>query len=363
MKTGIPQAATPRDDRLPDSLPGLPRYLALSCLALIVYASLHPFSGWRDAGISPFVFLEAAWPRYWTVFDLVINVATYLPFGFFLAQSIGRRAGGLLASVLAFMLGIVLSFAIESIQTYLPSRVSSNIDLLCNSIGSGLGAILSLCFGRRFFRSIARRQHLLAPIPYIEYGLILTGFWLLTQLSPETLLFGAGDLRYLFDITPAVPYAAPSFFAMEATIIVCNTVAIGLIVRAILAVNGSTYGGLPGFFLAALLIRALAAAVLVGPQDAFVWLTPGAGLGLLLGGMLLALLVLLPAPLRIAFAAVTLMAGTVLVNLAPFNPYSAVALAAWRQGHFLNFNGLTRLAASFWPFFALPYLILLGRRI
>ena len=363
MKTGIPQAATPPDDRLPDSLPGLPRYLALSCLALIVYASLHPFSGWRDAGISPFVFLEAAWPRYWTVFDLVINVATYLPFGFFLAQSIGRRPGGLLASILAFMLGMALSFAIESIQTYLPSRVPSNIDLLCNSIGSGLGAILSLCFGRRFFRSIARRQHLLAPIPYIEYGLILTGFWLLTQLSPETLLFGAGDLRYLFDITPAVPYAAPSFFAMETTIIVCNTVAIGLIVRAILAVNGLTYGGLPGFFLAALLIRALAAAVLVGPQDAFVWLTPGAGLGLLLGGMLLALLVLLPAPLRIAFAAMALMAGTVLVNLAPFNPYSTVALVAWRQGHFLNFNGLTRLAASFWPFFALTYLILLGRRI
>ena len=207
MKTGIPQAATPRDDRLPDSLPGLPRYLALSCLALIVYASLHPFSGWRDAGISPFVFLVAAWPRYWTVFDLVINVATYLPFGFFLAQSLGRRPGGLLASILAFMLGMALSFAIESIQTYLPSRVPSNIDLLCNSIGSGLGAILSLCFGRRFFRSIARRQHLLAPIPYIEYGLILTGFWLLTQLSPETLLFGAGDLRYLLDITPPLAQA------------------------------------------------------------------------------------------------------------------------------------------------------------
>ena len=58
-----------------------------------------------------------------------------------------------------------------------------------------------------------------------------------------------------------------------------------------------------------------------------------------------------------------LMAGTVLVNLAPSNPYSVAALAAWRQGHFLNFNGLTRLAASFWPFLALPYLILLGRRL
>jgi hypothetical protein len=28
------------------------------------------------------------------------------------------------------------------------------------------------------------------------------------------------------------------------------------------------------------------------------------------------------------------------------------ALAVWRQGRFLNFNGLTRLAASFCPFLA-----------
>lgn len=47
------------------------------------------------------------------------------------------------------------------------------------------------------------------------------------------------------------------------------------------------------------------------------------------------------------------MAGTVPVNLTPYNPYSVAALAVWRQGHFLNFNGLTRLTASLWPFLAL----------
>ncbi len=67
-------------------------------------------------------------------------------------------------------------------------------------------------------------------------------------------------------------------------------------------------------------------------------------------------------PLRIAFAGLALMAGTVLVNVAPPNPYSVAALAAWRQGHFLNFNGLTRLVASLWPFVALPFLMLLARR-
>lgn len=364
MHSGTPSAERSHIDGIAEPLPALPLYVATCYLALIVYASLHPFSGWRIAGLSPFVFLDAAWPRYWTTFDLAINVATYVPFGFFTAQCIRRHHGRVFSSLTAFLSGVALSFTIESVQTCLPSRVPSNIDFLCNSVGAGLGAALAARYGAKFFASIARaQQRILAPIPHIEYGLVLTGLWLLTQLSPETILFGAGDLRYLFDITPALPYAAPSFFAMETGIIVCNTVATGLFMSTILVGEGRRiWQALLWFFVAALLVRTLATAVLVGPQNALAWLTPGAGLGILVGSATLFLALLLPAPLRIALAGVSLMAGAVLVNLAPFNPYSVAALAAWRQGHFLNFNGLTRLAASFWPFLALPYLILLGRR-
>lgn len=363
MQTGISPASTPDTGAHTESPSLLPRYLTLCYLALIVYASLHPFSGWRAPGISPLVFLEASWPRYWTVFDLAINIIAYMPLAFFMTQSVGRHSGKPMAVFVSLLLGSLLSLTMESVQTFLPSRVPSNVDLLCNSIGSGLGAVLSLWCGTHFFSWTTRvQQQWLAPIPHLEYGLILIGLWLLTQLSPETLLFGAGDLRHLFDITPAVSYAAPSFFAMETGIIICNTIAIGLVMRTVLATKGPVRRTLPWFFVAAILTRTLAAAILVGPQNALVWLTPGAGLGMLIGGMVLALALLLPGPLRIALAGVSLMAGTVLVNLAPFNPYSAAALAAWRQGHFLNFNGLTRFAASFWPFLALPYLILLGRR-
>ena len=57
-----------------------------------------------------------------------------------------------------------------------------------------------------------------------------------------------------------------------------------------------------------------------------------------------------------------MMMATVLVNLAPENPYLAETLRVWRQGHFLNFNGLTRVVASAWPFAALGYLIYLAAR-
>ena len=55
-----------------------------------------------------------------------------------------------------------------------------------------------------------------------------------------------------------------------------------------------------------------------------------------------------------------LMAATVLVNIAPANPYLAQALQVWPQGNFLNFNGLTHLVSSLWPFAAMAYLLLVA---
>ncbi len=344
----------------------LPRYLALAYTGLVVYASLHPYSGWRDLGLSPFTFLDAAWPRYWTVFDLLANIAAYQPLGFLFALAMrGPSARGRFAAAFAAtLLAGLIAFCLESLQTWLPARVPSNVDLACNTVGAASGALLSVWRGERFFGGIGSLQYrLLSPVPYAELGLVLLGLWLLTQLSPETPLFGAGDLRRLLGLTPAVPYAAPSFFVIETAIIVCNAVAIGLIARTLLTERASPAAVLALFFALALTVRTLAAAILVTPHDAFAWLTPGAVLGLTIGGAILALTLLLPPLPRLALGGLALMAGTVLVNLAPPNPYSTAALATWQQGHFLNFNGLTRLTAGLWPFLALPYLMQLGRRL
>jgi len=349
----------------PEILPSaLPRYLALAYCALIIYASLHPFSGWRDPGLPLLVFLDAGWPRYWTGFDLAVNVLVYSPLGFLLTLSLHRMSRPCLQVLIALLLGSGLSLALECLQTWLPSRVASNLDFGCNSLGTFVGAAIAFWQGDRVFIRLSQLQHrLLAPTQQAEIGLVLIGIWLLTQLSPETILFGAGDLRHLLEIPAAVAYAAPSFFAIETGIIVCNTVAVGLVARTLLVRESPPYLELLGFFTFALAIRTLAAAVLVSPSESLAWLTPGAGLGLMIGGGALSIFLLLPGWLRHIAAGLALMAGTVLVNLAPFNPYSAVAFDVWQQGHFLNFNGLTRLSASLWPFLALPYLTTLGRKV
>ncbi len=336
----------------------LARYLALAWLGLIVYGSLHPFSGWRDTGISPFAFLDGGWPRYWTVFDLLSNVAVYLPLGFFITLALSRLPWRFTAPLLAIVFSASVSFSMETIQTWLPSRVPSNLDLTCNAIGGLLGAVWAQAVGPRVFaRLVALEQRLVAPVPHAEMGLTLLGLWLLVPLSPETLLFGAGDFRHWFDWPGAVPFAAQSFVVIEASITALNVLAVGLIVRQLCASLLVACLIVPLFLLLGLMVRTLAAAILIGPGEALAWLTAGAQSGLFAGGLLLAVAILLPAMPRLILTLLALAAGTILVNLAPPNPYSLAALATWRQGHFLNFNGLTRVAAMFWPFLALPFLL------
>lgn len=341
----------------------LSRYLAMAWLLLLMYGSLHPFTGWRDTGISPLAFLEGGWPRYWTAFDLAINVALYLPLGFFATLAMCRLPGRYTGAVLAVLIAAGVSFGLETVQTWLPARVPSNLDLACNSLGGLLGAITGQLTGPRLInRLIALEHRLIAPVPHAELGLTLLGLWLLIQFSPETLLFGSGDLRYLLGFSGAVPFAAESFVMIEASIVAFNAVAVGLIVRQLCARLPAAYLIAPLFLLSGLLINTLAAAILVAPAEALAWLTPGARLGLPVGGLVLLIALALPATPRLMLTALALMAATVLVNLAPPNPYSAAALATWRQGHFLNFNGLTRLVSTLWPFVTLPFLLVSAQR-
>ena len=121
--------------------------LALAYAALFVYASLYPFSGWRDQGVSPWEFLDSPFPRYWTAFDFAANTLGYAPLGFLLALSFLRRGWmpGLprsnpAAILVAMLASGLLALCMEALQTYLPARVPSNIDFALNVLGALLGA-------------------------------------------------------------------------------------------------------------------------------------------------------------------------------------------------------------------------------
>jgi VanZ family protein len=346
----------------PPSSP-LARYLLLAYALLIIYASLHPFSGWRDQGASAFAFLTIFLPRYITVFDLVTNFAAYLPLGFFAFLALHPLLRGALAFAAAGLAGCCLSLTLEALQTFLPSRIPANLDLLTNGLGSFAGAALALRFGIGLLsggRIHALRHRLFLPGGRYDLGLVLLALWLFTQLNPETLLFGNGDLRAMLEHPPIPLHPAAVFIQIEAAVAACNLVAVGLFASS-LAQDGQPLRRLLVLpFAVALALKTIAVGVLLKAQNVFAWLTPGALLGLTGGTMVLMLALALPRSARLALAGLLLMAATVLVNMAPENPYFANALAQWPQGYFLNFNGVTRLVSLAWPFAALFYLMRLA---
>lgn len=341
------------------------RTLLAAYLALVVYASLHPFSGWRDSGLSAFAFLAAPWPRYVTAFDIVANVAAYFPLGALILLAVYPRLQGAAAAALAVATGAAVSLSLEAVQGFLPTRIPSNIDLACNASGAALGALVALRFAPWLLDSgpLRRaRQAALMPGALADAGLVLVGLWLFIQLDPTTLLFGAGDLRRLVELDPGRQRMPGFFVFVEATIAAANIAAVALIVSSIVLGRALSSLAVPALVLAALVVRTAAFAILMRAEDVLAWLTPGAAQGLLAGLVFALVAMALPRTARLGVAAVLLMAATVLVNLAPPNPYTEATLRVWEQGHFLNFNGLTRLVSSIWPFAALGYAMVLAAR-
>ena len=343
----------------------LARYLLLAYALLIVYGSLHPFYGWRDQGVGAYAYLGGHLPRYITAFDLVTNFAAYAPLGFFALLALHPLLRGARALVAAGLAGCFLSLNLEALQTFLPSRIPSNLDLATNGLGAFAGAGLALAFGVDLLgrgRMHALRHHWFLDSHQYDLGLVLLGLWLFTQLNPETLLFGNCDLRGLLDAPLAVLHPAAVFIQGEAAVTACNLVAVGLFASCLTQDARPLRALLLALLAAALALKTAAVGELLKAQHVFAWLTPGALLGLTGGTLVLMLAVKLPRPARRALSGLLLMAATVLVNLTPENPYFADALQQWPQGYFLNFNGVTHLVSLAWPFAALFYLMLLAPR-
>lgn len=343
----------------------LARLLFLAYALLVVYATLYPLSGWRDSGVSAFAYLSAAKPRYVTGFDVAVNVLGYVPYGWLLVLALYPRLRGAAAVGVAMVSGIGLAMLLEAGQTFLPSRFASNIDVACNAAGGALGALLGARSANWLLGQsplLRWRRRFVMPGARADAGLVLLVLWLATQLNPASLLFGAGDLRDLFQQPGGNAYEPDVFVAIEALIAASNLVAVGLMASAILAPGSPLLRALGGLVALGLIVKTTAFVILMQAGDVLLWLTPGALIGLAAGLPLLFAAAMLPRLTRLGIAAVLLMAATVLVNLAPANPYFVSILMVWGQGNFLNFNGLTRLITSIWPFIAMSYVMMLTAR-
>jgi VanZ family protein len=341
---------------------------------LIVYASLYPLSGWRSIGLPFWTFLFQSLPYYWTGFDVITNVIGYFPFGMLTVFALFPAVRGPWAAAIAIVAGTLLSGSMEALQTYLPTRVSSNLDLLTNSAGTCLGALAALPLSRPFLEESRLLQlrkawflHDAGP------GLMVLALWPLAQIYPQGYLFGHGQLipvvsEWLSDflnqpidlgslLREDLHFSAQEYWLGESVITACGLTG-ALLSGTCLLRKQAPKGALVLLLLVtALLVKTLTSALFFAPENALVWLTPGAKGGMLFAGMMLAGLVYAPpvAQRRVATACLTV--SFVALNIVPTNPYFASTLQTWVQGKFLNFNGAAQFLSLTWQFFALWFLL------
>jgi VanZ family protein len=355
--------------------------LAAAYAALVVYASLYPFSGWRNQEIPPWDFLFAGWPRYWTGFDVAANVVGYVPLGFLLALSFLRRGtvrrfathpnvGAIGVAILA---GAVMSFLMEGIQNFLPSRVASNVDLGLNIGGTVIGAVMAA--GLEVGGAIDRwdRFRVRWFIPNSRGALVLIALWPFALLFPAAVPLGLGQvlerleagLAEWLEDTPFLEWLPVREVELQPLVpaaeLLC--VALGAFIPCLLGYTILRSAGRRAVFAIVAIgvgagVTALSAALSWGPTHAWAWLSMPVRYGMLFGLILAMLMLTVP---RRGCAAVLLLALVVhlsVLNQAPASAYFTDTLQAWEQGRFIRFHGLAQWLGWLWPYATLAYVFL-----
>ncbi len=351
--------------------------LALIYAGLIVYASLYPFADWRYQGIAPWAYLWQPLPKYWTGFDVGINVLGYAPFGFLLALSALRTGRGRHAVLLAGLCGVFTSLLMETLQNYLPSRVPSNLDLSLNSAGALVGAALAALLERA--GALARWSRIRERwfVREARGGLVLLALWPLALLYPVAVPLGLGQVMERLETGLADALSDTPFLAwlpvrevelqpmLPGAELVC--VLLGALIPCLLGFCIIRGGRRRSLFVMAVMalgigVTGLSAALSFGPAHAWDWFGLPVQAGLCTAFILAGLLLFIPR--RVSAALVLLGLGIFLsvLNQAPNGPYFEQTLHAWEQGRFIRFNGVAQWLAWLWPYATLVYVLALVSR-
>ncbi len=327
----------------------------------IVYASLNPFIGWR----APEAFSLFSWPRYLNDFDILINVLAYVPLGGMLAgvrfraHRMDRLASPAMLVLRVTLTGLLLSAALESLQTLLPVRVASPVDLLANTAGTFLGACLLVNrWARGQLAGLLRWRHRHFSIgDTTSWGLLLLGAWFVAQLNPVIPFFEAGHIANPFDTAAAQSPYEPIVLLPQAIGITLNVCGFALFVSLLLHPGRRGLGNVISILVLGFLLKvSIASMMLKAPQLAS-WLGPATVIGLTSGLILFAYFSRIEFRWRAFCTTLFIFAGGLMAKITSI--YGAfdesLRLLNWPYGHLSSFTGLTRWIHEAWPLLAVLF--------
>jgi VanZ family protein len=329
-------------------------WLAAGYALFIVYGSLSPFSGWRSQGMEFIEMLEQPFRLTYTTFDAVLNVLSYLPLGLLVGTALRARFGALSSVALGLLVGVTLSATMEYLQMYLPTRISSNMDLLSNGIGTLMGVLMAVritSWPWLLDRLTHWRSVLFQHGKEMDFGLALLMLWMFGQVNPSLPMLGnvfiSEVARQPFAVVPAEPFDGWESVAVTLKLLLTLLRESRNVISALMVVLGIVA-----------IVKFTAATVLLRSWALLLWINSEAVLGILLGMMLLVMQLWFRRKMALGFGAAVALSYLAIVNLLfeDNTPSSAMSVYHWHYGHLLNYNGLAQTITLVFPVLLLFHL-------
>jgi hypothetical protein len=261
--------------------------------------------------------------------------------------------------VLATVVGLLLSALMEYMQMYLPSRISSNFDLLMNGFGTLSGAILAVSIVPRawFFYLQHWRFEYFQRGQGVDFGLALVTLWMFAQINPSLPILGNVFITEMAR-QPFVPPLIDPFSWLESMAVALNLLMVGVLLLTLLRSRRHAVAGLLLVLFVIALTKFIAAVVLLKSWALLLWLNGEAMFGIFAGVLMMALIGWLARPYLLRLGVAVAGAYLVLANviLDSGSPSAAMRLYQWHYGHLLNYNGLSQTIMLLFPLLLLGYL-------
>ncbi|MBY0346102.1 MAG: VanZ family protein, partial [Neisseriaceae bacterium] len=156
---------------------------------IILAASFAPFSGWKWPTVPILEFVSYPLPHYVSLVDNFLNILIYILYAAVLSRLVRSVKW---AWIWVLLVVCFTSFFVEVIQNFLPNRIASNLDILCNVMGGLLGLIFYhlnvLKYPVRWVRAY-QAEHFV-EVTSADYAMILILLWFVFQSDPVLPWFG-----------------------------------------------------------------------------------------------------------------------------------------------------------------------------
>jgi hypothetical protein len=262
--------------------------------------------------------------------------------------------------------GVLISIVLEYLQLYLPSRTSSNTDVLANGLGTFCGAVLAWVIAPRAWFALARlwRIRLFQRGHGVDFGLALVLLWMFAQINPSLPILGnvfiTEAAHRLFVAMPEEP-----FNAWESAAVALNLLMIGLLLQTLLQVRRHAVVALVLILCVVALAKFIAAALFLKSWALLLWLNGEAMLGIVCGLLLMWGMSRLRRPYLLWMAGLVVLVYLILALwvLDSGTPSAAMRLYQWRYGHLLKYNGMSQIVSVMFPLLLGVYLGSARRRL